>query len=238
MPLPKLEWSKIELFAVYITVGAYTAAKVVTTISPKAKQFLPDEAQVFILGAAILSTLIFLVKQLDRLGLRTQQPVVHPSFNEAFHAWLDQGNKLDSLLICAYTSHTFRESLWARNTQINTVRLLLFHESTGYPTASGVPDQSIADLQTNIGHWKLMVTDGRIKNLEIRRRPTNASFFFGIADRKVMIEGLLWPRIGMGGLEPQQVTTLGSETSAMRERIANYAAWFEAKWAVAEKTQP
>jgi hypothetical protein len=50
-----------------------------------------------------------------------------------------------------------------------------------------------------------------------------------------MIQGLLWPRKGMGGLEPQKIFVLGSESAGMREQIAMHVDWFEKMWEVAEK---
>jgi hypothetical protein len=231
---PRIDWTKIERWAVYVALVALLLAKIVAPLFPFQKQIL-ESIQTYTLLFAIYSLAYHLVRQLDRLGLGTQQPFIYPSFSEAFNAWLDKRDDLSSLLICAYTSHTFREFLWSRKIRVARVRLLLFYESSDYPNISGSPDTSVATIGATIAQWHSMVSDGRIREFEVRRRRTNASFFFGIADGKVMIEGQLWPRVSLGGLEPKQTAVLSSEGAAMRERISIYTSWFEEMWAVAEK---
>jgi len=229
-----INWGKIERFAIYASSFGYALAKVVSTLFPKTQVYLPEKGQVFLQGIAILAALTYVVKQLEKLTDR--QPIVGSNFSQGFETWMEpyKDKTIGDLIICAYTSHTFREFLWARRLQMGHVRVLLFYASDDFPNVAGEPDESISDINSYVKLWKQMETDGRIEKLEVRRRKTNASLFFGVANNERMLQGLLWPREKMGGLEPKHVMMLGPESSFMREAVANYVAWFEAMWAVSE----
>ncbi|PYX45124.1 MAG: hypothetical protein DMG79_19900 [Acidobacteria bacterium] len=238
MAFEKFNWNRIETLGLYVSALAFVVWKVVTTIVPTANTPRSQSAQVALLGTVILATLYYLIKQLERLGLNAQQPQSFGSFAIAFREWLKDVTRVDEMMICAYTSHTFREHLWADRTHMSNVRLLLFYPTDDFPNIEGKPDQSVSSIQTTIDSWKQMKKDGLIDNLEIKQKRYNASLFFAIVNKNRMIHGLLWPRTNMGGLEPHEVSVFGQESSNMREQITIYTDWFNEMWESTQVNSP
>ncbi len=235
MAFEKINWSKIETWGLYISGIAFVVWKVVTTVVPTTNTPRSQAGQIGLLGAVILATLYYLIKQLEKLGLNAHQAQLLQSFALGFREWLKDVPRVDDLVICAYTSHTFREHLQQERKHLENVRLLLFYPTDDFPNIEGKVDQTVNSIQITINLWKQMEKDGLIKNLKIRQRRYNASLFFAIVNDSKMIHGLLWPRSDMGGLEPREVSVLGQESASMREQIMLHREWFNRMWEIAEE---
>ena len=235
MAFEKVNWSRIETWGLYVSAIAFVLWKVATTVAPAANTPRAQAGQIALLGAVILATLYYLIKQMEKLGLNAYQPQLLQSFALGFREWLKDVPRMDDLVICAYTSHTFREHLQQERKRMENVRLLLFYPTDDFPNIEGKVDQTVNSIQITINLWKQMKKDGLINNIEIRQRRYNASLFFAIVNDSKMIHGLLWPRSDMGGLEPHEVSVLGQESANMREQVRLQKEWFNKMWEIAEK---
>lgn len=169
MAFETIDWNKLERFLLYISSATYAVWKIVTIIMPTANTPRAQAGQVGLLAGVIFATLVYLIKQLERLGLNTYRPQMFSSFSTALRAWLKDIDRVDDMLICAYTSHTFRHHLWADRAHMNNVRLLLFYPTDDFPNIDGFPDPSGDNIQTTIDHWKRMKDDGVIATSRLDR---------------------------------------------------------------------
>lgn len=155
MAFENIKWSKLEASVLYISCIAYAVWKIVTTVVPTANTPRAQAGQVGLLAGVILGTLIYLIKQLEKLGLNAHQPQMFTSFTTALRAWLKDIDRVDDIIICAYTSHTFRHHLWADRGHMGNVRLLLFYPTDDFPNIEGSADPSGDNIQTTINLGKI-----------------------------------------------------------------------------------
>ncbi|MFH0957334.1 MAG: hypothetical protein V1897_01390 [Pseudomonadota bacterium] len=119
---------------------------------------------------------------------------------------------------------------------IGKLRLLLFYDQEFLlKNVHEDPSASRFRIEKMTASWKQLVTDKRIKTLEIRRIGMAPLIYFCIINYEKGMFGYFWPRHGISGLEPQQTALVYSKSEYFKGMIRDSKQWFDSMWDVADK---
>jgi hypothetical protein len=228
--LKVIDWNRIEKIGLYISLLMYSVFQIISSAFPSILRFFPEATPQLFLGSTLLLSIHYMIRLIEASNTKSIFKS-HETYTDAFQDWLEPLENIKELNIAAYTSHTFLEYLRLQPRKIKKVRLLLLygdlHSNDGSEVEQGY---SPITLDTVLPRWELLVNDKKIGVLEVRLVKSNASFYLSIANAQRMIFGLLWPRIGLSGLEPKEAFTLSSNAESSRELVSHAKRWFESMW--------
>jgi hypothetical protein len=228
-----IDWNRIEKAGLYVSLILYATFQIISSAFPSFVRFFPDTISNLFLGSTLLLSIHYLIRLVEASNTKSIFKT-HVTYTDAFQEWLEPVENIKELCVAAYTSHTFVEYLRLQPRKIKKVRLLLLYgDSPGTDDTEAAKALAAITLDMVLPRWRILVSDKKIGTFEARLVRSNASFYLGIADNQRVLFGLLWPRIGLGDLEPKEAFTLSSSSTPSRELVSYARRWFESVWEIA-----
>jgi|GEM_PF-3978220 len=237
MNIRAIDWTRIEKIVIFVSLFVFLLYQSLSMLFPELLSSIPPELTTVFLGTSLLASIHYVIRMLEK-PLVSPTFIRYASFSEAMISWLSDRDRVRDLRVLAYTSKTFLEHLRLQPRNFGRVKVLLYHPSDD-SRASSSEQASLdtpANLLSTLAEWEILVSEGRIRSLQVRILDSHPSFFFGLVRRESLILGLLWPRNGnRTDYEPRETFVLHSSSAGGNRALRLAYQWFDERWAVAQE---
>jgi hypothetical protein len=223
-------WQRVERIAIYVVILTLITLQLVASFVPKVEQVMDARGSVLLLATVFL----FFFRYIDeRIGGRKNTTLeIGENFTQGIVEMLGKNAKIESMDIFAQTGQKYLYALTDGGIKIKRLRILLRSfdqfETIRFPPDKEAKSLLKQELHTVIKSFRDMQKRRIIETLTIKYYPFDPSFFFLIADNRLLEFSLFQPVRTTQGVEVLNSFIAKSSTLEGAELVRDFRAFFEA----------
>lgn len=227
-----ISWNSVERISLYTILIVFVIYQGLSMVFPSLLSFLPQQTPLLFLGFSLLLSINYIIRLIEQKSIKSVI-TIYSTFTEALSKWLEPCEYIREMEIAAFTSYSYLEHIRLQPRIIGHLKILLLYEKK---ESEGLSSDSMDMSRTTnkiISEWEYLIKIKKIKKIEIRQIKSDASFYFSLIDKHRMLGGVLWPRIGMSGLEPKKAFVITNDSPISYEIMSQSTDWFNSMWKIA-----
>lgn len=187
-------WIKLERYVAYIAISLFLLSEFLSIWIPWVNEVLNSRGGFVLTGLILISIYRMLDERIPDSEFAVEQ--VEDSFNHMIARTLGDSKHFNEISIFANTSIKHFEAIRNHDIQINKLNLLISNSENFICNLTSDDDIKYRNVQLDaaIGNWQLLVNDGKIENLVIRKYDFCPGFHF------ILVNGV---RAGFGFYRPE-----------------------------------